>query len=179
MRAPALLLTLAVIAGCAPAAAPAPGPRPAGTVTIEDPRGTVGSLPLEPAAARYQGAGVARPLAEAWAALPAAYEALALHGGAPAGGHRFSVPRLRATRALGGVRLSRYLDCGSSVGMANADHYAVTLHVATRLSETTPSATLAETLVQASAKPIGTAGETVPCTSTGELERAIAARLRG
>ncbi|MET0396994.1 MAG: hypothetical protein ABW277_09250 [Longimicrobiaceae bacterium] len=173
----AVLLPLVLLAACAPAAAPSPAPRQVGTVTIEDPSGTVGSLAVS-SAPRYEARGVAVPLARARAALPAVYEALGLRGGGPTE-NGYSAPRVQATRALAGVRLSRYLDCGSTVSTANADQYAVTLQVATRLAETTPAATLAETRVLATAKPIGTAGETVACTSTGALEREIARRLEG
>lgn len=174
----AVLLPLLLLAACAPAAAPSAGPRQVSTVTIEDPSGTLGSLSVS-GSPRYGGGSVAVPLAQARAALPAVYEALGLRGGGPTAANGYAAPRVQATRSLAGVRLSRYLDCGSTLSVANADQYAVTLHVATRLSGTTPSATLAETLVQATAKPIGTSGETVACTSTGALEREVARRLGG
>lgn len=173
MRRPAPLPLVLLLAGCASSLASSPGPRQVSTVTIED--RSLG--PVEASGeGRFTGGGVAVPVAQARAALPAVYGALGLRGGGPTEGG-WAAPRVQATRALAGVRLSRYLDCGSTVSMANADHYAVTLHVATRLSETTPGATLAETRVQATAKPIGTSGETVACSSTGQLEREIVRRL--
>lgn len=176
MRRPAPLPLVLLLAGCAASLTSSPGPRQVSTVIIEDPSGPTGSLAVS-GAPRFMGGGVAVPVAQARAALPAVYQGLGLAGGGPTAEGGYAAPRVQATRALAGVRLSRYLDCGSTVSMANADHYAVTLQVATRLSETTPGATLAETMVQATARPIGTSGEAVACTSTGQLEREIVRRL--
>jgi hypothetical protein len=90
---------------------------------------------------------------------------------------RFAVPRTDVIRALNGVRLSRYLDCGATVSVPNADSYAVTLQATTRLAPVTDATTRVETLVQATARPRDTAGNRVTCTSTGVLERQIAAHL--
>ena len=77
-------------------------------------------------------------------------------------------------RQIGGNRLSQYLDCGRSVGVAsNADSYRVTMSLVTRLSAGGGSRTLIETEILAVAEPRGVRGDAVNCTSKGTLERQI------
>ncbi|HEV2146892.1 MAG TPA: hypothetical protein VGR37_05800 [Longimicrobiaceae bacterium] len=167
-----LAFAVLALSACAPASPElSPGTRDS-TLLVND--GTVNIRTSERSVA------VDVPLAaeQAWAALPAAYEALGLRGGGPAGERLFGVPRMEASRALNGVRLSRYLDCGATVSVPNADSYAVTLQVSTRLTPVTGSSTRVETLVQGTARPRDTSGNPVACTSTGALERQIAEKLR-
>jgi len=166
------LIPLALLVGCGPTLSVSPAGRQVGTLTLEDPGGSLGPLPVA-STQTYATGSAAVPLAEARAALPAVYDALGLQGAGPAGDDRFVAPRRQVTRSLAGTRLSRYLDCGSTVSMANADHYAVTLQVSTQLSAAGAASTTVTTLLQATARPVGTAGEPVSCTSTGALEREI------
>ncbi len=170
------LIPLALLAGCGPSISVSPAGRQVGTLTLEDPSGTLGPLPVA-STQSYATGSVAVPLAEARAALPSVYETLGLQGAGPAGDDRFVAPRRQVTRSLAGTRLSRYLDCGSTVSMANADHYAVTLQVSTQLAAAGASSTTVATFLQATARPVGTSGEPVSCTSTGALEREIATRI--
>lgn len=173
------LLPLLVLASCAPAAAPAAPSRSAAvqTVRIETSTGT-SEARIEPTRPVAQSATVALPPARVWAALPAAYTALGLPAGRgdEAAGRWVAGPA-QVTRALGGTRLSRYLDCGATVSTPNADAYAVTLTVDTRLAPAAGGATQVETRVQAHARPLETAGDRVPCTSTGGLERRLGEEL--
>lgn len=167
-----LALSLLVLSACAPAALElSPGTRDS-TLLVND-----GAITIR-TSGRSVAAEVPLPLEQAWAALPAAYEALGLRGGGPAGERLFGVQRMDVSRALNGVRLSRYLDCGATVSVPNADSYAVTLQVSTLLTPSTAASTRAETLVQATARPRDTSGNPVACTSTGALERQIAEGLR-
>ncbi len=77
-------------------------------------------------------------------------------------------------RQLAGTRLSTYLDCGSGMGGASAESYAISLTIATQVSPTDHGSRLA-TQVSASARPTdGTNTAPVACTSTGDLEARIA-----
>jgi hypothetical protein len=82
-------------------------------------------------------------------------------------------------RRLGKASLSQFVDCGGNAGgAANADSYAVTMTV---LSRVTPASggtgSVVTTQLLASARPVTVAGNTVQCASTGRLEQAINQRL--
>ncbi len=174
------LLPLLVLPACAPAAGPAAASRPPATETVRIETETGASeMRIESTRPLAQQATVAGPPARVWAALPAAYTALGLPAGrGDRAAGRWVAGPAQVTRALRGTRLSRYLDCGATVSTPNADAYAVTLSVDTRLAPATGGATQVETLVQAHARPLETAGDRVPCTSTGGLERRLAEELR-
>lgn len=173
------LLPLLPLAACGPAApAPDTAPPAGSTVRIETAHGTT-EVRIDPTRARAHTTLVSLPPARAWAALPAAYAALGLPAGAgdEAAGHSVVGP-LHLARGLSGVRLSRYLDCGATVSIPNADAYAVTLRLDTRLVPAGAAATRVETLLQGSARPMDTAGDRVTCTSTGVLERRLVEELQ-
>lgn len=173
------LLPLLLLAACGPTtSAPDTTPRPSPTFRVETADGAIESR-IGPTAARARTTLVPLASARAWAALPAAYAALGLPAGqgGEAEGRAVTGP-LRLSRALNGVSLSRYLDCGSTLSLPNADAYAVTLHLDTRLEPAGAGATNVATLVQASARPRDTGGNPVSCTSTGLLERRLAEELQ-
>ena len=86
-------------------------------------------------------------------------------------------PAFRTRRQLGGVRLSRYLNCGERLGDQNADSYEVTLRLQTQ-AVADGSGTTLHTLVDGTAKPVGVSGAAVNCSTTGELERRVVALVR-
>ncbi|MBX9929106.1 MAG: hypothetical protein K2X99_09355 [Gemmatimonadaceae bacterium] len=111
-----------------------------------------------------------------WKALPAAYDSVGITFGILdaarlSGGHS----DLRPRRRLGKAALSTLLDCGSAQGAPSADSYDVRLSVLSQLTRVTDSTTTLSTLVQATARPISTAGDPVRCTTTGVLEGRIKA----
>jgi len=114
------------------------------------------------------------PAQRVWEVLPAVYADLGLRN-ARADESRLTlqVNRLEVNRNLGRARLSQYLDCGTTLSMANADQYAVTLGASTRLVPVNEGSTRIESVVTATARPIDTAGG-VTCLSRGVLERRIA-----
>lgn len=175
----ARLFPLLLLAGCGPATPMLDTvPRPAGTFRVETSEGAIESR-IDPSAARARTAVVPLASARAWAALPAAYTALGLPAGQGGEAEGASVVGpLQLMRRLDRVPLSRYLDCGSTVALPNADAYAVTLHLATQLEPAGAGATRVATLVQASARPRDTAGNPVSCTSTGLLEQRLAEELQ-
>jgi hypothetical protein len=171
----ALVLTLA---GCASASAPSAAP------ASETHRRELDTAD----GSRLRVEGIARPGAtlavavtadEAFAALPAAYAELGLDGAvADAAGRVYARESFVVRRRLGGVPLSRYLDCGTRMGLPNADAYAVRLAVATRVEPHGPGATL-RTEIQATAQDSGRSDPPVRCGTTSELERRIAALVMG
>lgn len=113
---------------------------------------------------------------ELWAAIPlaygdlgiplSAYDSVQLYVGNPG----YIVPRGR----VGTRRISAYLNCGADpLGSALADRYAVRLNVVSRV-QTRDGATFLETQVSGEASQRGTAGNPVPCASTGLLEEDLA-----
>jgi hypothetical protein len=120
---------------------------------------------------------VAAPVAKAFEALPVAYEMLGVPVNvAVTDAGTFGAREMRMPRRLGKSPLSQYVSCGyNATGTPNADVYAVTMTV---LSRVTPAGGGADgstlvTQITASARPITTSGAPVQCSSTGRLEGAI------
>jgi hypothetical protein len=113
-----------------------------------------------------------------WQALPAVYDSL----GIPIaeldarqhiiGNHGFSV-----RRRLGKTALSRYIDCGSSQIGPNADDYQITMSVLTA-ARGQGDTTVVTTNVDATGTGLQFSGQSVRCTSRGELEQRIHALTR-
>lgn len=119
-------------------------------------------------------AKVLAPIDRVWSVLPAVYDSL----GIPVdrldqARHIIGNTGFKLRRRLGGVSLTRYLDCGSAQGGPSAETYEVTLSVLTEL-QPIEAGTSAATVVQATARPVTFAGEPTGCTSKGPLEQRIA-----
>lgn len=80
---------------------------------------------------------------------------------------------LRLHGSLGGVRLSRYIDCGGAAMRTPADSYDVTFS-ATSYATPSGSGTTLHTLVLADARDPSANTPPVRCASTGAFERAVA-----
>lgn len=118
---------------------------------------------------------VVATVAQVWSVLPEVYDDL----GIPLGGIDTRNRLLGSTRfqprRIGGSRLSRYLDCGSGVGVASyADTYAVTMSAVTHVAAGDDGRAIVQTQVHAVAEPKAVSGDRVFCTSKGTLERRIA-----
>jgi hypothetical protein len=121
---------------------------------------------------------LAFPVDVVWRALPIAYDSI----GIPIGkidtlSRVVGNDGYKLRRKLGGVPLTRYLDCGQAQGFKSAETYEINLSVLTQLRPTGAGQTTAATVVQASAKPVNFAGEYSACSSTGELEQRVADAL--
>jgi hypothetical protein len=79
----------------------------------------------------------------------------------------------KVRRRLHGQPLSRYLDCGASMGQQNADTYAVTMSIRTQLAGDPTGGTTVLTLVQATAVAPAFSNTPVSCASNGALEQLI------
>lgn len=116
-------------------------------------------------------------VAEAWNALPSAFESM---GFEPTRGDRrgrilgFENVRLRR---INGNRPSRYLDCGQGVTGPNADSYDVFLSLLAQVAPSAEGATL-RVRTLASAQNSAHGGNAVRCGTNGRLEEDLADALR-
>jgi hypothetical protein len=177
--------TWAVLAACAAGACASRST--AGTEALRDPaagavavtrvEGTAGASELR--SVNPTAAGVETPVRadadKAFGVVQGVYDAIGLEVNTLVTGSRTAgVRNGRAPRRVGGVALSRLLECGNGVaGLANADAYAVTLTALSRVTAVGPASSLVVTQVVASATPRATSGNEVRCSSTGRLERVI------
>lgn len=170
---------LLLLAACA-AQAPTPsGPERVSTVALMtgNDGGIEASVRSRP---EPRTANVLLPLDSAWAALPGAYATLGLTGASviDEAARQFGVGPIPLPRRLNDTPLSRFVDCGSTRFIPNADSYAVRLQVSTQLVAEGTAITRVQTLVEGTARPREMSGNPVLCTSTGELERRIARQLQ-
>ncbi len=112
---------------------------------------------------------VAAPVESVWRVLAEVYDRLEIPVGLSDPGQRTLGNHGYRTSRIGGVRLSRYLDCGTGMGGPYADQYVVTVLVLTRLTEA-EGGTMVVTTVDGSAKPRGVSGNAVLCASERRLE---------
>ena len=128
---------------------------------------------------RYTSSAViGKPVEEVWAVLPDIWTSLGLtYDGISPKEHRLSSGVIRVRRMLGGVNLSRYVECGRSTLGQNADSYFIALKVETVMSAAA-NGTLVQSGLQATGEGTGNGGQPMRCSSTGELENRIAERLQ-
>ena len=120
---------------------------------------------------------VAAPLDSVWAVLPDAWKSLGIAiDGRSDRDHRLQSGTMRIRRQLGGVSLSRYIECGRSTQGPNADVYFIVMKL-----ETVASGKDGQVLIQSgltvSGEPTGNGGAVVRCSTLGELERRVAERV--
>ncbi|MBX7120001.1 MAG: hypothetical protein K1X31_13495 [Gemmatimonadaceae bacterium] len=112
---------------------------------------------------------------EAWAVLPGVYQEL----GIPL---TLNDPRSksigntgwRTRRAIGRVPAQRYLDCGSSGTIENAETYQLNLSIVTRILPNPNGGSVVSTAISGTGKnPITSSSAEVRCASKGDLELRI------
>jgi hypothetical protein len=114
------------------------------------------------------------PIDVVWRALPVAYDSVGIPvGKVDTPSHVVGNEGFKLRRKLGGVALSRYLDCGQAQGFRSAETYEINLAVLTQLQPVGTTGTSAATSVQATARPVNFAGDYSACSSTGELEKRL------
>jgi hypothetical protein len=119
------------------------------------------------------------PTDQVWRVLPAVYESLGIPvGQLDASTRVIGNPSLKVRRRLGDVPLTRYYNCRSTQGGANAETYELHLSVLTRVAQSAAEMTTVSTAVQATGRPVSFAGDPVRCTSTGALEARIVEALK-
>ena len=115
------------------------------------------------------------PPEQVWAVAPSLFEELGIE-------INYRIPSAKAigntnfrVRRIVGARNSRYLDCGyGRTAVPYADGYEVTGSLVTTFTPGEDGTTIMETLFTASARAREVSGGSVPCTSKGTLERAMA-----
>lgn len=118
---------------------------------------------------------IAFPIDAVWRALPAAYDSLKIPPTTlDPKTHHFGNEGLKIRQKLGGVSLSRYIDCGQAQIGPSADSYDIFLNITTTLNPSGAGETEVSTMVEAAAKPL-IGQDYTRCTSKGTLENTIAA----
>jgi hypothetical protein len=163
--------------GCASSNAP-----PRETVTRVDVSTVAGTLSVtelhnEPGMAIH---AVPAPPDSVLHALARVYAILSIPDAGTVPGQLVYGSRNFRARRIEGQRLSTYIDCGTGMtATPKADEYAVTLTLVSRLEPAEDHGTRVETVMQASARPRSTAGNSVSCQSRGRLEARVAELLGG
>lgn len=173
---PVVLVVLA--AGCASARTDLPAtPTTEATTTFESATGPVATTQIS--SSYMSSDSVFVPVDSVWKALPEIYGRLKVPvNTTDAQQRRFGAERIAVRGQLGGIMLSRLVDCGQSVmGSDNANTYSVTLNVVTRLRPAGAGATIVQSQVNGSARPTGQSTGSVQCTSKGVIEERIARML--
>jgi hypothetical protein len=133
----------------------------------------VDDLRVDPGVSRSSDV-VDAPVTRVWTILPTVFDELEIEPTVRDPQEKLLGSMQFRPRRIGGNRLSQYLDCGRSVGVAsNADAYRVTMSLVTRVKEADGDRTEIETELYAVAEPRGVRGDAVNCTSKGTLERQI------
>lgn len=174
-------LICAALAGCASGSAGSPGSPTMETVRVASGTGTM-TTTMHPTI-NANGATIAFPLDQTWAALRFVYDSLAIPVATfDQSNHVIGNVEMRLRRRLGSVGLSQYINCGNTQGTPSAETYDIRMSVLTQAQATSAGSTSVLTTVEARGKPITMSGEYTLCSSTGVLERRVvdlvAARLR-
>lgn len=173
MRTSILALSVAALSACGPTNSTLGGTaeNPA-TVRISGPGG--GAVRVT-STADADVAEVPYPIAEVWRVLPSAYDSVGLViGAADVPNHLVGTNGQKVRRQIGGVTLSRYIDCGNTQIGASADTYEIVLSVQTQLRADNPNGTSIRTMVEAQGKPVNFSQAYSACSTTGRLEKRLA-----
>ena len=174
MRAIALVSCLSFVA-CATANRPVGSPTVSETVRVGSGAGGSMTAEIHPTVNAI-GATVPFSMDRTWTAVRSAYDSLALPVATfDAATHTVATTTLRLRRRLGETSLSKFINCGNTQGGQSADSYEVQLSVQTVLQAADAGTTRVLSTVTAEGRPITLSGEYTRCTSTGNLERAVAA----
>lgn len=115
---------------------------------------------------------------KAWAAYPAVFGELGIEPGlVDPKQHVYGNAGIKMRNSMGRQRLSKYFDCGSTVGMPNADTYDVLVRVVSQVIPADAGLSALRTQVEATAHANAVSGATVRCVSTGALEERISHML--
>jgi len=112
----------------------------------------------------------------AWPALVQTYAAFGVPlQGADATRRMIATQYVHAHGSFAGERMSRWLECGSTMTGDIATNYEITLRFGSLLDTSVVGRTIIRTAVSASAVATGTGTTPVQCSSRGALEKRIAA----
>jgi hypothetical protein len=109
-----------------------------------------------------------------WKAVVAAHETLGLAMSSLDNNAGVAVYVHQRSHLLDGNRLSKYIDCGTTIYGDRTDSYAVTVRVTATVESRGPNTTAVHSGVNAWARDPQTSSDAVACSSTGLLEQRIA-----
>lgn len=169
------LVSCSFFVACATANRPATSPTVSETVRVGGGAGGAMTAEIHPTVNAI-GAAVPFTMDRTLPAVRSAYDSLSLPVATfDAATHTVATTTLRLRRRLGETVLSKYINCGNTQGGQSADSYEIQLSVQTVLHAADAGTTSVLSTVTAQGRPITLSGEYSGCTSTGNLERAIAA----
>jgi hypothetical protein len=169
------LLSLAALAACASGSSSTSTSRPETMRVVGGGGLATGGISMN-ASSTASVSKVAFPLDAVWRALPSVYDSLKIPPTTlDPKTHHFGNEGMKIRQRLGGVQLSKYIDCGQAQIGPSADSYDVFLNVTTTLRAANAGETEVSTMVEAAARPQNFGQDYTRCTSRGTLENAIAA----
>lgn len=111
------------------------------------------------------------PADRVWSLVPSAYQLLTIPVSGIDSTNKRVVGTVQARRTFRDQPVSNFVDCGTSLTGLNANTYSVAMRLTTQVEPTGAGASRLRTLVDANGT--NTGGNTVRCSSTGELELQI------
>jgi hypothetical protein len=119
-------------------------------------------------------ARVAYPIDKVWRVMPAVFDSLKIPLTTADGSkHTIGNDGMKVRSKLGGVALSKYIDCGQAQIGPSADTYDVFLTVLTTVRAVSTTETELQTTVESAARPITFNQEYSRCSTKGKLETTI------
>jgi hypothetical protein len=178
MRALLALVAVATLTACAPSTsssdvdiAPTPTVATARVVTTEGGTVTAGAMNID-LDVKLAVTGTAE---QAWTALTAVYQELGIPLSVnDAASKTIGNTGWRTRRSIGRVPAQRYLDCGSSGTLPNAETYQLTLSIVSNVKPNPRGGAIVTTALSGTGRnPITSSSADVRCVSTGDLELRI------
>ena len=168
----------AAIAACATKGVSTEGSAPAVTSTVQPRELEVSGMTYNLSSVEDRDVMVKTilaPVDSVWRVLPGVFLELGVQPGTidPVK-YVISNTSFKARRTLGGTRLSRYFDCGTSVVGPNADQMAITISLTVQVVRDSSAISTMRTQVNAFGISEGVSGVAVHCGSTGGLEARVA-----
>jgi hypothetical protein len=170
------LVTVAALAtvGCASAGSGDPGPYQQSHVTVDGPGGRFDLLLTREQYLSSDTLTVAPK--SAWPALVQTYAGFGVPlQGADASRYMIATQYVHAHGSFAGERMSRWLECGSTMTGDIATNYEITLRFGSLLDTSVVGRTIVRTTVSATAIATGSGTTGLECSSRGALEKRIAA----
>jgi len=151
-----------------------PGPYSQQHVTVDSPSGRIDMLLTRD---QYLSSDtITAPPARAWPALVQTYASFGVPlQGADAARRVIATQYVHAHATFAGERMSRWLECGSTMTGEIATNYEITLRFGTLIDSSVVGRSIVRTAVTATAIAPGSGTTPVECSTRGALERRIAA----
>lgn len=167
------LVVVAVTFGCASSGSSGQGPYQQSHVTIDAPGGRFDLLLTREQYLSSDTLTVSPK--KAWPALVQTYASFGVPlQGADPSSYMIATQYVRAHSSFAGERLSRWLECGTTMTGDIANSYEITLRFGSVLDTSVIGRTIVRTALSATAIATGSGTTPVECSSRGSLEKRIA-----